>query len=572
MNRRDLLKIGLAAGGAGIAAQAFDKGSGSGGSDSGSGKSSGSTLQSSSGLFSPPVRPWIEPLVIPSVLQPTTLNPVFQPNEPARDWWGPYSHQRYSEFPARKFYEIPVHNVNWSFHRDLPPAAMFGYGGTVPGPMIQARYGEPIVVRINNMLDRITYGVGVPETATHLHNMHTPSESDGFPGDFVTPGHYRDNHYPMIRAGYNNSPATNGDYRESLGTLWYHDHRFNFTSHNVYKGLYGFFNAFDELDTGNETDPSSMALRLPSGPFDIQLGFQDPQFDNSGNIFFNVFDTDGHLGDKIAVNGKIQPYLDVQRRKYRFRLLDGGPSRWYQIYLSKGLPAVNNQSWLPMTLIANDGNLLEAPVTADHVQLAVANRMDVVIDFSKFNDGDELYLVNRAEQTSGRGPTGNLMNPGVPVLKFKVHGVIPAPDPSVVPAKLRPLPRPTTAELNSAVKRTFNFNRSNGGWTVNGQLADITQVSAAPKQGSSEIWTIINSSGSWSHPVHIHFEEFQILDRNGLPPQSIEVCRKDVLNLGPNESVRCFFRFRDLLGRYVMHCHNVVHEDHAMMIRWDIVK
>src|SRR5262249_1858442 len=150
------------------------------------------------------------------------------------------------------------------------------------------------------------------------------------------------------------------------------------------------------------------------------------------------------LGDKIAVNGKIQPYLDVQRRKYRFRLLDGGPSRWYQIYLSKGLPAVNNQSWLPMTLIANDGNLLEAPVTADHLQLAVANRMDVVMLFSKFNDGDELYLVNRAEQTSGRGPTGNLMNPGVPVLKFKVHGVIPAPDPSVVPGKLRPLPRPTT--------------------------------------------------------------------------------------------------------------------------------
>jgi FtsP/CotA-like multicopper oxidase with cupredoxin domain len=573
MNRRDLLRFGLAAGSAGLAAKAFDKGSsgtsGSGGSGSGG---SGSTLVSSSGLISPPVRPWIEPLFIPGVAQPSVLTPAFQPNEPARDWWAPYTHQRYSEFPAKKCYEIKVQNVNWSFHRDLPAAAMFGYGGTVPGPMIQAKYGEPIIVRINNMLQKISYGVGVPETATHLHNMHSPSESDGFPGDFVTSGNYRDNHYPMIRAGYNASPSTNGDYRESLGTLWYHDHRFNFTSHNVYKGLFGFFNAFDELDTGNETDPSSTALRLPSGQFDIQLGFQDPQFDNTGQIFFNVFDTDGHLGDKIAVNGKVQPYLDVQRRKYRFRLLDGGPSRWYQIYLSKGLPAANTTSWLPMTLIANDGNLLEAPVTVDHVQLAVANRMDVVIDFSKFNDGDELYLVNRAEQTSGRGPTGNIMNPGVPILKFKVHGVVPAPDPSVVPAKLRPLPRPSAAELSSAVQRTFNFNRANGGWTVNGVLADITQVTAAPKQGSAEIWTIINSSGSWSHPVHIHFEEFQILDRNGVAPQPFEVSRKDVLNLGPNESVRCFFRFRDLLGRYVMHCHNVVHEDHAMMIRWDIVK
>jgi FtsP/CotA-like multicopper oxidase with cupredoxin domain len=528
-------------------------------------------LSSSSGLISPPVRPWFEPLFSPAVLQPTTLTPAFQVNEPARDWWGPYTHQRYAEFPAKKFYQIDVKNVNWSFHSDLPATPVFAYGGTVPGPMIQARYGEPIVVRINNMLQKMSYGVGVPETATHLHNMHSPCESDGFPGDFVTPGYYRDHAYPMIRAGYNLSPSTNGDYRESLGTLWYHDHRFNYTSQNVYKGLFGFFNAFDELDTGNEIDKCSTALHLPGGQFDVQLGFQDPQFDNRGNIFFNVFDTDGHLGDKIAVNGKIQPYMDVQRRKYRFRLLDGGPSRWYQFYLSKGLPKAKVNSWLPMTLIANDGNLLEGPVTVDNVLLGVANRMDVVIDFSNFNDGDELYLVNRCEQTSGRGPTGNIMDPGVPVLKFKVHGLVKAPDPSVVPAKMRPLPRPTPAELKTAVQRTFEFNRSNGGWTVNGQLAQITTPTASPKMGSCEIWTIRNSSGSWSHPVHIHFEEFQILDRNGVPPKPFEVSRKDVLQLGPNESVRCFFRFRDYKGRYVMHCHNVVHEDHAMMIRWDIV-
>jgi FtsP/CotA-like multicopper oxidase with cupredoxin domain len=279
--------------------------------------------------------PWVDPLPIPQVLQPLAggLSPAFTPLEPARDWWGPYAHQRYNEFPAKKWYQIDVKEVPWSFHRDLSvPAMMFSYCGSVPGPMIQARYGEPLVVRFNNLLPINHIGVGVPETATHLHNMHTPAESDGFPGDFVTPGWYRDQHYPMIRAGYNNSPATNGDYRESLGTLWYHDHRFNFTSQNVYKGLFGFFNAFDELDTGNETDKSSSALRLPSGQFDIMLGFQDPQFDNSGNIFFNTFDVEGHLGDRVAVNGKIMPYLDVQRRKYRFRLLDAGPSRWYQFY------------------------------------------------------------------------------------------------------------------------------------------------------------------------------------------------------------------------------------------------
>jgi len=571
-SRRELFRMSLMTAGGALAlkGQSFNPAS----SSNPGGVVFGNTLTSSSGLMSPPMTPWVDPLPIPQVLQPLAggLSPAFTPIEPARDWWGPYVHQRYSEFPAKKWYQIDVKEVPWYFHRDLStPATMFSYSGTVPGPMIQARYGEPLVVRFNNMLPRNHIGVGVPETATHLHNMHTPAESDGFPGDFVTSGNYRDQHYPMIRAGYNNSPATNGDYRESLGTLWYHDHRFNFTSQNVYKGLFGYFNAFDELDTGNENDRSSSALRLPSGQFDIMLGFQDPQFDNYGNIFFNPFDLDGHLGDRVAVNGKIMPYLDVQRRKYRFRLLDGGPSRWYQFWVSKGLPKAGVNSWQTMTLIANDGNLLEGPLPVENVMLGVANRMDVVIDFSNYNDGDEIYLVNRAEQVSGRGPTYNVMDPGVPVLKFKVHGVVKASDPSVVPAFMRPLPRPSAAELANAVKRSWVFNRASGGWTVNGKLADISVASASPKQGSTEIWTIQNGGGSWSHPIHIHFEEFQILDRNGVPPKPYEVCRKDVLQLGPNETVRVFFRFRDLLGHYVMHCHNVVHEDHAMMVRWDIV-
>ena len=582
------MKVGIAAGGAAaLSLDAQQKADVSLSSGGGGLVVAGNSLVSSSGLVSPPMRPWIDPLPIVPVLQPlaTGLNPPFNQTEvPGRDWWAsnpslsyPIGHQRYSEFPAKKWYQIDVKEVPWYFHTDLQlfyrkPAMMFAYNSIVPGPMIQAKYGEPFVVRFNNMMPANHVGLGVPETATHLHNMHSPAESDGFPGDFVTPGNYRDQHYPMIRAGYDASPKTNGDYRESLGTLWYHDHRFNFTSQNVYKGLFGFCNAFDEYDTGNENDKLSTALRLPSGQFDVMLGFQDPQFDNSGNIFFNVFDTDGHLGDRVAVNGKIQPFMDVQRRKYRFRLLDGGPSRFYQFYLSQGAPQAGVNSWQQMTLIGNDGNLLEAPLLTDNVLLGVANRMDVVIDFSKYADGTELYLVDRLEQLSGRGPTYNIMDPGYPVLKFKVHGTTPAADPSVVPLKLRPLPRPTATELATAVQRSFSFNRAQAGWTVNNQLADITTPMASPKQGTCEIWTLQNTGGSWSHPVHIHFEEFQILSRNGVAPPNYEVCRKDVLILRPNEIVKLFFRFRDLQGHYVMHCHNVVHEDHAMMMRWDIVK
>ena len=624
-NRRDLLKYSLITGGAALALKG-DGGSGGGGSNGGGGGNTGtvvpgSTLTSSSGLKSPPLSPWVDALPIPQVLQPVETSASgeafpecytdgngnktapFDVLETAnRDWWtnnkassyplvDGLAHQRYTEFPTKNWYQMDVKESAWYFHRDLQtmgkPTQLFMYcgpnGPTVPGPMIQANYGEPLNVRFNNMMPANHVGFGVPETATHLHNMHSPCESDGYPGDYVSPNSYRDQHYPMIRAGYNNSPSTNGDFRESLGTLWYHDHRFNFTSQNVYKGLFGFFNAFDEYDCNDETGTLHPAtnLRLPSGKFDVMLGFNDPQFDNAGNIFFNVFDTDGHLGDNIAVNGKIAPFMNVSRRKYRFRLLDAGPSRWYQFWLSKGLPKAGVNSWQQMQLIANDGNLLENPVPVNNVLLGVANRMDVVVDFSGYNDGDTVYLVNRAEQVSGRGPTYNVMDPGVPVLKFIVQGRGPAADPSMPWLKLpapasgvtmRPLPRPSATELATAVQRSFVFNRSNGGWTVNGKLADISVPTVSPKQGTCEIWTIQNSSGSWSHPVHIHFEEFQILDRNGVPPKPFEVSRKDVLQLGPNETVRCFFRFRDLQGHYVMHCHNVVHEDHAMMIRWDIVK
>ena len=540
------------------------------------GEGSGSALVSSSGLKSPPVTPWIEPLFIPPVLAPAgltadALDPEVEDDETGHGDVEPYDHQDADDFPAKKFYQINVQNTNWSFHRELPPSPLFTYNGTLPGPMIQAQYGEAIVVRFKNTLQNIQYGFGFPDTAPHLHNMHTPSESDGYPGDFITPGNYRDQFYPMVRAGVEQYPTTNGDVRESLGTLWYHDHRVDHTAENVYKGLAGFLNAFDELDTGNENDPSPQALRLPSGNCDVMLGFMDPQFDGAGNIFFNVFDTEGHLGDKIAVNGKIQPFLNVQRRKYRFRLLDIGPSRFYQFFLSEGLPVAGQKSWLPMTLIANDGNLLEAPLTVDNVLMGVANRMDVIVDFSNFNDKDEIYLVNRLQQTSGRGPDYTLMNPGVPVLKFIVHGTSKAPDPSVVPKSLRPVPRPTAAEIAGATHRSWEFNRSNGAWTVNNKFFDLNTVNATVKKDSTEIWTLKNGGGGWSHPIHIHFEEFQILTRNGGPPAAYESGRKDVVILKPNDVVTVFFRFRDFLGRYVMHCHNVVHEDHAMMVRFDIV-
>ena len=587
LSRRSVLRTAVAASGAGLASSLARADGGSG------------ILVSSSGLVSPHVTPWLEPLYIPPVLDSAglTQNPAnsnefvtsggetFLDIDQGHGLITGYSHQRCAEFEPRKFYQLDVQNANWSFHRELPPASLFTYNGSLPGPMIHAYYGEPIVIRVNNMLDPRSKGFGMPDTATHLHNMHTASESDGYPEDFVprtsdplNAPSYRDQHYPMVRAGCDQIPGI-GDIRETLGTLWYHDHRIDFTSQNVYRGLFGYFNAFDEFDTGDETGAlhPQTNLRLPSGPFDIMLSFVDPQFDSTGKIFFDVFDTDGHLGDKVAVNGKIQPFLDVQRRKYRFRLLDIGPSRYYQFFLSKGLPLSGQTNWLPFTLIATDGNLLPGPLPVDNVFMAPAERMDVIFDFSNFNDGAEIYLVNRLQQTSGRGPDYTLMNPGVPVLKFIVRGSAPAPDPSMVPPLLRGVPSPSPAELASAVHRTWEFARSSGAWTVNGLFFDTNVARASIKRASmgnppaTEIWTLKNGGGGWSHPIHIHFEECQILSRNGAAPPLYERGRKDVVNLHPDEEVKVFFRFRDFSGKYVMHCHNVVHEDHAMMIRFDLI-
>src|SRR5262249_26997728 len=157
------------------------------------------------------------------------------------------------------------------------------------------------------------------------------------------------------------------------------------------------------------------ALRLPSGAFDIPIVFTDPRFDHDGQLVFDVFNQDGFLGNQFAANGKVQPFLHVKRRKYRFRFLDGGPSRFYNIALSDRST---------FTQISSDGNLFEHPVPTRGIWLGVAERADIVIDFSNYQQGDEVYLVNRAEQDDGRGPSGKLLTPGTPLVKFIVDEAV----------------------------------------------------------------------------------------------------------------------------------------------------
>lgn len=544
---------------------------------------------------SPPTTPWIEELptqITPlSPLASLSPAPTLTANLAGGEC-GRAEHQRFAALTAPGVAGTPLlyqltakENPLWQFNGNnpyYPPQPIWGYEGhtpgvTTPGPTIYARYGQSIICRIRNELPQNHIGFGSPEISTHLHNMHTPSESDGYAGDFYSatqrgltlaaPGTFNDHFYPNIYAGFDEFGGI-GDSREALGSLFYHDHTDGVTAPNVLKGLFGRYMIFDDLDTGDETT----GLRLPSGAYDYPLSFTDKRFDSGGRLTFDELNPEGVLGDKIVVNGKIEPVLRVARRKYRLRLLNAGPSRFYEFALQNtGANIV-----YPYTQIANDGNLLPAPIqNVLRVRLAPAERADIVVDFSRFPLNTTLYLVNQLTQVDTRRPAV-LQAPGTRVLKFIVDRPAPAPDLSVVPSALRPLRElPSAAQLAALPVRTWVFARNSGMWDVNGQLFDALTPRVTINRGSTEIWEFVNPDNGWQHPVHVHFEEGRILSKsvNGVnvPIPANERGRKDVFVVGERMTVRVLVRFRDFTGKYLMHCHNLTHEDHAMMVRYDIV-
>ncbi|NOU20568.1 MAG: multicopper oxidase domain-containing protein [Methyloglobulus sp.] len=447
----------------------------------------------------------------------------------------------------------------------------------------KAQYGSPILMRMYNGLPkngRDNQGFGINQCTPHLHNAHNPPESDGGPLRFWDSGKWYDFWYPNVRAGfasthkngtYRNGLWCPGDWHETQSTLWFHDHRFDFTAQNVYKGLASFYTLFSK-DIDLDTDDETTGLRLPSGDYDIPLLFTDKVFDQSGQMFFDTFNVEGIVGDQQTVNFKIKPYLEVKRRNYRFRFLDAGPSRFIELSLSNGAP---------LTRIANCGNLLPRAQIVPSIRLGVAERADVIIDFSQYAPGTVIYLENRLEQTSGKGPTGRILpsSSQTQLLKFIVSGET-VVDNSAPLARLQTqemVPMPNRAANPVKVKRSFSFNTKQGAWVVNGEFFNPSKISAYPEEGTAEEWTL-TSGGGWSHPVHIHHEEFQILSRKGKAPAIDDLSRKDVVRIGKaaqgtsgTNKVTFYMQFRDWYGDYPMHCHNVVHEDHAMMIRWKIV-
>ena len=539
---------------------------------------------------------------------------------------------------------IPPRSDSWN-PRYLPGSTIYGFNGTFPGPRINAQYGYPVLVRFENHLDenpnnldRNDFGDPLFRFLVHLHNGHTAPESDGNPHATpigFKPRQYTDNLYLNYPAG--------GDDREKQSFLWFHDHSEGHTGADVYKGMVGLYPIYDpKIDPGNENDKSNpYNLRLPGvrtdygdGSFDvaydIPLAFYDCRLDDGvtqhkdfhngcgetrpewwGQTYFRHFPNHGFVGDVFTVNGTAYPVLKVDRRKYRFRLLDASIARAYKFVLMSSTsgpvaaPGVQGQYQLPdgeqcmrFTQIASEGGLLPFPIVRDDFELWPSRRKELVIDFSRYMDGtpttknDEVYLVNVLEMPDGRKPDDST-GYRVPVLKFVIGDWV--PDNSRVPDKLRDLPDIDFGRINDLPHNSFELQRGGGSadffadpvsqflagefeWQINGRPFNVCAPLAFPKRGQPEVWTIKNGGGGWIHPMHFHQEEHRIIRKNGVDIRSVTplgpddaFAKEDTISLGPGEEVVIYRNFRTFTGNYVAHCHNLAHEDHSMMFGWKIV-
>ena len=422
---------------------------------------------------------------------------------------------------------------------------IFGYDGMFPGPTVETRRGRPVVVRHRNELP-------VP-TVVHLHGGHTAPEHDGWPLDLVLPVGDRSDwtgHHGMTGdvAFGERDHVYDGDQRAA--TLWYHDHRMDFTGPAVYRGLAGFHLVRDDAED---------ALGLPSGDRELPLMVCDRSFTADGEFAYPSLDRslrtlpgveadamEGVLGDVVLVNGAPWPVHDVDAARYRLRLLNASGARRYRFVLT-----VPGGPDLPMTQVGSDGGLLVAPVEHTAVEMAPGERCDVVVDFGVLPVGTEVTMLNGLA-------TGTTTD----VLRFRV--VRAARDDSTVPAVLsavEPLVVPADATL-----RTFTFARGpvgdHRGWTINDRPFEPDAPQAETPLDEVEVWRFVTDV---HHPVHVHLDPFQVLRRGTGGPGPSDAGWKDTVDVRPAEIVDVAVRFRTHRGRYVVHCHNLEHEDMAMM-------
>jgi FtsP/CotA-like multicopper oxidase with cupredoxin domain len=416
---------------------------------------------------------------------------------------------------------------------------IWGYNGMTPGPTIYVEQHRKAVVRqICALPDRhpeLGYNVW---TSTHLHGSCSLPEYDGYASDITTPGAFKDYQYPNI---------------QDARTLWYHDHGVHITANNAYMGLAAQYILHSDAE---------LALPIPHGHYDLPMILKDAMFQENGDLVIDDNNENGIYGDVILVNGVPWPRMDVEPRKYRFRVLNASVSRSYDLSLDTGEP---------LTVIGTDGGLMPAPQPCAHVKVGMAERYEIVIDFSKYKPGQKVTLRNESPKNNIDHETTDV------VCQFVVGANVTDPRWNEIPQDLNPnMNVMGLKESDAKTTRLMRFERKDGHWTVNGQTwedvvnSDYSLTVANPGLGDVEIWELENPGGGWFHPVHIHLVDFKVLDRNGRPPEDWEKGPKDVVYVGESEKVRVIMRFENQVGRYMMHCHNLVHEDHDMMVQFEV--
>jgi len=484
--------------------------------------------------------PFVDPLPIPPLAKSSGMRPL--PSSPKT---------------TVPYYRLAAEAVDVKIHRDLKPARMWGFGGSVPGPTLQLRSGEEVFVEWANQLPqqhflpidyRLHGAEGNPQVriVTHLHGGFVPPESDGWPEDWCTSGKSLTYRYPI---------------HQEAAMLWYHDHAMGINRLNMYAGLFGAAIVRDKVED---------ALNLPSGPYEIPLIIFDRLLTPDGQLFYPSSDkprapwTPEVFGDAILVNGKLLPYLEVEPRKYRFRLLNASNARFYHLSFQNGLE---------FRQIGTDQGLLPAPLPLKKISLAPAERIDLVVDFSDCR-GEQMVLKDTSYA----------------VMQFRVSSNKVSDD-SSLPAQLRPMPK--LPESNVAKTRLLTLDEYDS-FTAEPVLLLLNgsywhdPISEKPVQNSTEIWSFINPTDD-THPIHLHAVRFQILDRQHyeptayqlkkefrflgprVPPEPYESGWKDTVGAHAKMVTRIIVPFNSHPGRYVWHCHILEHEDNEMMRPYEIV-
>lgn len=466
--------------------------------------------------------------------------------------------------PAKKirYHRLRMRQVESKVHRDLPSTRFWGFESSSPGPTIEARSGEPLLVEWQNDLpqehflpiDHSLHGAGrdVPavRTVIHLHGGRVPPESDGYPERWFQPGGSSLNFYP------NSQDAT---------MLWYHDHAMSITRLNIFAGLLGLYVIRDKFED---------ALNLPKGEFELPIILCDRSFQPDGQLCYPVSDDPQHLwipeffGEAILVNGKLFPYAEVQPRKYRLRVLNASNSRFYYLSLSNGQP---------LWQIGSDQGLLSKPVEVKTLTLAPAERADLIVDFGGYHSQN--VVLNNDTFAVMQFRVGNSANSGASEIPPALRPVVKIPEWQAVRTRRLTLTGPPDDDDPTAMAVPMLLN--NSFWS--------DPVTENPTLDTVEIWELVNLTDD-SHPIHLHLVRFQILDRRpfdmflyfnerkirytapAVPPDANEVGWKDTVRADPGVVTRIIVRFEGFAGRYVWHCHVLEHEDNEMMRPYDVVK